>query len=137
MEQHPWVRSAGRTHRWRTFPPAPTHSTCAWPPPQPPVLPTTFLYPQLSSTLPFCCLLPHPQVLVVSDLHRSESAVDPSLFQYHQHFESPWQLVGKTSLSEVRLAVGAAAGRGWAAMEATGVRRRAHITATHAHVMLC
>lgn len=42
------------------------------------------------------------QVLVVSDLHRTESAMDPALFQYHQHFEGPWQLVGKTSLSEVR-----------------------------------
>ena len=35
-------------------------------------------------------------------MHRTESAMDPSLFQYHQHFESPWQLVGKTHLSEVR-----------------------------------
>lgn len=41
------------------------------------------------------------QVLVVSDMHRTESAMDPSLFQYEQHFESPWQLVGKTHLSEV------------------------------------
>lgn len=43
-----------------------------------------------------------PQVLVVTDMHRTESALDPALFQYHQHFESPWQLVGKTHLSEVR-----------------------------------
>ncbi|KAL4427957.1 hypothetical protein ABPG75_002046 [Micractinium tetrahymenae] len=41
------------------------------------------------------------KVLVVSDMHRTESAMDPALFLYHQHFESPWQLVGKTSLSEV------------------------------------
>lgn len=40
-------------------------------------------------------------MLLVSDMHRTESAMDPSLFQYHQHFEAPWQLVGKTHLSEV------------------------------------
>lgn len=38
----------------------------------------------------------------MSGLHRSESSLDPSLFQYHQHFEGAWQLVGKTHLSEVR-----------------------------------
>lgn len=43
------------------------------------------------------------QVLVVSEMHRTESAMDPSLFQYHQHFESPWTLVGKTHMSEVRV----------------------------------
>ena len=48
------------------------------------------------------------QVLVVSEMHRTESAMDPSLFQYHQHFESPWHLVGKTHLSEVRLRPGCA-----------------------------
>ena len=48
------------------------------------------------------------QVLVVSDMHRSESAADPALFQYHQHFEGPWKLVGKTHLSEV--SVGGAGG---------------------------
>lgn len=65
---------------------------------------------QLLSTLLSGLAAPEPtllalpvtmQVLVVSDMHRTESAMDPALFQYHQHFESPWQLVGKTSLSEV------------------------------------
>ena len=49
-----------------------------------------------------CAHPPPAQVLVTSDLHRSESAADPSLFQYHHHFDAPWQLVGKTHLSEVR-----------------------------------
>ena len=39
---------------------------------------------------------------MVTDMHRTESALDPALFQYHQHFDSPWQLVGKTHHSEVR-----------------------------------
>lgn len=57
---------------------------------------------QPSIPAPTLPVAPFSQVLVVSDMHRTESALDPALFQYHQHFESPWQLVGKTSLSEVR-----------------------------------
>lgn len=58
--------------------------------------------PRLTTVRPHPPPSPLPQVLVVTDMHRSESALDPALFQYHQHFESPWQLVGKTHLSEVR-----------------------------------
>ena len=35
-------------------------------------------------------------------MNRTESVLDPSLFHFESHFESPWQLVGKTRLSEVR-----------------------------------
>ncbi|KAL4858673.1 Wee1-like protein kinase [Chlorella vulgaris] len=41
------------------------------------------------------------KVLLVSEMHRTESDMDPSLFQYHDHFDSPWTLVGKTHSSEV------------------------------------
>lgn len=40
-------------------------------------------------------------MLLVSEMHRTESDMDPSLFQYHDHFDSPWTLVGKTHSSEV------------------------------------
>lgn len=56
----------------------------------------------LTSKQPRCHACARLQVLVTSELHRTESTADPSLFQYHHHFETPWQLVGKTHLSEVR-----------------------------------
>ena len=69
----------------------------ARPPPPPPEVPPALC--------PSPAPLPRtaPQVLLVSDnMNRTESVLDPSLFHFESHFESPWQLVGKTRLSEVR-----------------------------------
>ena len=43
---------------------------------------------------------PIQQVLLVTDMRRSESLLDSDLFQYHNHFEF-LGLLGKTQSSEV------------------------------------